>query len=67
MQEGERGSVLRVHVSVAMASNTLSTADRGDYGPVAGTSDAMCGDSLACGVKRRTNADLPSSSVVSVY
>ena len=67
MQEGERGSVLRVHGSVAMASNIPQTADRGDRGPVAGTSDAVCGGSLACGVKRRTNADLPSSSVVSVY
>ena len=61
MQEGERGSVLRVHGSVAMASNIPQTADRGDRGPVAGTSDAVCG------AKRRTNADLPSSSVVSVY
>ena len=53
--------MLRVHGSVAMASNIPQTADRGDRGPVAGTSDAVCG------AKRRTNADLPSSSVVSVY
>ena len=63
VQEGERGSVMRAHVSAATAPNVLTRHS----GPAAGISDAVCGGSLACGIQRHTNADHPISSVVSVY